>query len=158
MPGPGTPPSTAANQSRCKLSATATLAPCLPACMFLAAMIMDCPSDPVNKAPIKCSLYKLPWLWSLHSNRTVTKTKKPVWSCIRLFTHTVCLWTLLAWIRMVPRLLCLNTWFPVTGTMCERLGGVLLLEKVCHWDPDLTFQDICHSQWPPLPHFVVVGI
>ena len=29
------------------------------------------------------------------------------------------------------RLMCLNIWSPVSGTVWERLGGVVLLEKVC---------------------------
>ena len=30
------------------------------------------------------------------------------------------------------RLICLNAWFPVGGTILEGLGGVVLLEEVCH--------------------------
>jgi hypothetical protein len=31
------------------------------------------------------------------------------------------------------RLMCLIIWFPVSGTVWERGGGVALLEEVCHW-------------------------
>ena len=29
-------------------------------------------------------------------------------------------------------LMCLNTWFPVGGTVWKGLGGVASLEEVCH--------------------------
>lgn len=32
------------------------------------------------------------------------------------------------------RLIYLNVWFLVSGTVWEGLGGVTLLEVVCHWD------------------------
>jgi len=31
------------------------------------------------------------------------------------------------------RLMCVNTWSPVGKTVWEGLGGVALLEEVCHW-------------------------
>ena len=31
------------------------------------------------------------------------------------------------------RLICLNAWSPVVGTVWEGLGVVALMEKVCHW-------------------------
>jgi hypothetical protein len=34
--------------------------------------------------------------------------------------------------RLIP--ICLNTWFPVGGTVWEGLEGVALFEKVCHWE------------------------
>lgn len=35
-------------------------------------------------------------------------------------------------IKKAPRLLCLNVWFPVSGIVWEGVGGVALLEEVCH--------------------------
>lgn len=34
----------------------------------------------------------------------------------------------------------------IYGTVWEGLGGIILLEKVCHWRQALRFQDSCHSQ------------
>ena len=51
----------------------------------------------------------------------------------------------------IQRLIYLNSWSPVDGTVCEGLGGVVLLEKMCRWG--LSFEvsnDLYHSQ-PPLP-------
>lgn len=31
------------------------------------------------------------------------------------------------------RLMCLNTWYPVSRTVWEGLGGVALLKEMCHW-------------------------
>ena len=43
--------------------------------------------------------------------------------------------------RMTPLwLLCLNTWSPVGETVREGLGGVALLEEVCHWGRALKLQ------------------
>lgn len=45
------------------------------------------------------------------------------------------------------RLLCLNTWTPVGGSVWERLEGVGLLEDaVCHLRQTLRFQKLTHSQ------------
>lgn len=33
----------------------------------------------------------------------------------------------------------IDTWFPVDGTIWEGLGGVALLEELCHWGWDLRF-------------------
>ena len=41
------------------------------------------------------------------------------------------------------RLICLNTWSLIGGTICERLGGVSLLEQVCHWEEALRLQKTC---------------
>ena len=38
------------------------------------------------------------------------------------------------------RLMYLNTWSPVGGNIWEGLGGVVLLEEVCHWGWDLRFK------------------
>lgn len=38
------------------------------------------------------------------------------------------------------RLMCLSTWFPVGGTVEERLGSVTLLEEICHLGWALRFQ------------------
>ena len=40
------------------------------------------------------------------------------------------------------RLLSLNTWPPVGGTVWEGLGHVALLEEVCQWGQALRFQNI----------------
>jgi hypothetical protein len=38
------------------------------------------------------------------------------------------------------RLIFLNIWSPVSGTVWECLGGLTLLVDVCHWQQDLRFQ------------------
>jgi hypothetical protein len=45
-----------------------------------------------------------------------------------------------------PRLIYLNTWSSVGGTLWEGLEGVALLEEVCHWKWGLRFQKLM-----PLP-------
>ena len=37
------------------------------------------------------------------------------------------------------RFMCLNVRSPVARTVWERLGGVVLVEEVCHWDWALRF-------------------
>jgi hypothetical protein len=37
------------------------------------------------------------------------------------------------------RFMCLNVWSPVARTAWERLGGMVLVEEVCHWDWPLRF-------------------
>lgn len=42
----------------------------------------------------------------------------------------------------------LNAWFPVSGTICDRLGGVALVERVCHWKWALRFKNPSQSPRP----------
>jgi hypothetical protein len=46
------------------------------------------------------------------------------------------------WCNGSHRLIYLNTCPPVGGTVWEGLGGVALLEEVCHWGWALMFQKI----------------
>lgn len=38
------------------------------------------------------------------------------------------------------RLKCMNAWVPGDGPIWEKLGGVALLEEICHWGQALMFQ------------------
>ena len=38
------------------------------------------------------------------------------------------------------RIICLNIWSSVGGTVWEEVVGVFLLEEVCHWRGELRFQ------------------
>lgn len=40
--------------------------------------------------------------------------------------------TVVVWMRMVPGGSVLDAWFPGAGKVWEGLGGVPLLEEVCH--------------------------
>jgi hypothetical protein len=51
------------------------------------------------------------------------------------------------------RLVCLKTWSPVGQNFWEALGGVALLEDVCHWEQGEVAKDFsCHFQSSP-SHF-----
>ena len=47
--------------------------------------------------------------------------------------------------RMPPQTPYLNAWVPIDGTVCERLGGMALLEEVCHWGRFPGFKSTYHS-------------
>jgi hypothetical protein len=38
------------------------------------------------------------------------------------------------------RLIYFNSWSPVSGTIWERLGNMMLLEEMCYWGRALKFQ------------------
>lgn len=44
-----------------------------------------------------------------------------------------------------PRLISVNTWFPVGGTVLEGLEGITLLGKRHHWEWTLKFQQTAHT-------------
>jgi hypothetical protein len=48
------------------------------------------------------------------------------------------------------KFICLNAWASVSGTVWEGLGGVALLEEVCHWRWALSFPKPCQAQFLPL--------
>lgn len=41
---------------------------------------------------------------------------------------------MVVWMRVVPIGSCFNAWPPVGGNVWGGLGGVPLLEEVCHWE------------------------
>lgn len=47
-------------------------------------------------------------------------------------------------------------WLPVGGTDCEGLGGMILLEEVCHWVQVLRFQMTCASAVCPFCLFLPI--
>lgn len=57
--------------------------------------------------------------WGDWSGRANSSTKHP-WEDV------------VAWMRMSPIIMCLNTWSPVGGAVWVGSGGVGLLEEVCH--------------------------
>jgi hypothetical protein len=51
--------------------------------------------------------------------------------------------------RMDPIGSCLNNWSSIGGSIWKGLGGMPLLEEVCHWQWPLRFENSDHSQCPP---------
>ena len=47
------------------------------------------------------------------------------------------------------RLMCLNSWSSVSGTLWEGLGGVTLSQELCHWGWTLRF--LKHMPFPVSP-------
>lgn len=48
----------------------------------------------------------------------------------------------------------LNTWSPTGWTVWEGLGGMTVVEEVCHWDRALVFQKTCAIPSHKLTHTV----